>query len=38
MADNCSEPWLIIGDLNEILIANDKLGGRPMGSSSRYYL
>lgn len=37
-ADCMGDPWIIIGDLNEILLADDKLGGRTIGSSSRNYL
>lgn len=31
MSTNINEPWMIIGDLNEILSSDKKFGGRKFG-------
>lgn len=38
MADNINEPGALIGDFNEVMSQNEKLGGRHTGSTSRKYL
>lgn len=35
---NINSPWIMIGDLNEILTSDEKFGGRSLGSCSRNYL
>lgn len=38
IANTVTEPWLLIGDLNEVHVRPEKLGGRSLGISSHNYL
>lgn len=38
MADTIVEPWIITGDLNEVLQTDEEMGRRSVGSSSQNHL
>lgn len=38
MSNNIVEPWMLIGDFNEVLTASEKRGGKHLGTTSRKYL